>query len=544
MGYHESWYHNQIMYCLDVETFVDSNGDGIGDFRGLTSRLDYLAGLGVTSLWLLPFFPTPNRDDGYDVTDFTTIDPRLGTLPDFVAFVVEARDRGIKVIMELVPNHTSIDHPWFRAASTDTTSPYHHYYVWRDDDPGDTSDQVVFPGYQTGIWTYVPEIKKWYLHFFYDFQADLNFANPAVREEFRRIMGLWLQLGVSGFRIDAAPFLIDVTGLEQSNRMEGRHDWLRELNDFAVSRIGNAILVGEVNVALSKLADYFGGGNELEALFNFPLSRDLFLGLALERSDPVAFGLSQLPTIPDSGAWVNFLRKHDELNLSQLPAVEQEMIYRAFGPKPEMKLYDRGIRRRLAPMLGNVDRIRAAYSLLFSLPGSPVIFYGDEIGMGDNLSLDQRLSVRTPMQWTGGRSAGFSTAKEADLVRPLANDPAFEHGTVNVAAQHSNSNSLLNWLAHLIRTRKECPEVGVRPGTVLKTGNEAVFGITYPTASGKLVLLTNLSGKKQQVTIRKQDFDFTQLALLLCPTDDLRPTASGRLTLPGYGYFWARSLSA
>jgi maltose alpha-D-glucosyltransferase/alpha-amylase len=326
VGLHDQWYKNAIIYCLDVETFADSNGDGVGDFPGLTSRLDYLWGLGITCIWLMPIFPTSNRDDGYDVSDYCSIDPRLGSMADFAEFMVEAGERGMHVIMDLMPNHTSIQHPWFQAARSSPNSPYRDYYVWRQDDPGDTSDQVVFPGEQKGIWTFDEEAKAWYLHRFYPFQPDLNFANPAVRDEFRRIIGLWLQQGVKGFRIDAAPFLKDVDGASET-----AHTYLRELRDFAMVRQGNAVLLGEVDVGLSTLADYFGSGNELQALFNFPLNRYLFLGLAQRSADPIRFGLEQLPTIPGAGQWVNFLRHHDELNLSRVTRVEREAVFEAFG---------------------------------------------------------------------------------------------------------------------------------------------------------------------------------------------------------------------
>jgi maltose alpha-D-glucosyltransferase/alpha-amylase len=547
MGLHETWHQHLIMYCLDVETFVDSDGDGVGDFPGLTSRLDYLAALGVTCLWLLPFFPSPNRDDGYDVIDYLGIDPRLGNLADFTEFMAEATERGIKVVIELVPNHTSIDHPWFKQASTDRSSPLHDFYVWRDDDPGDTSDKVIFPGYQSGIWTYAPGVKRWFLHHFYDHQADLNFANPAVRQEFCRIMAFWLQLGVAGFRIDAAPFLLDLTGLDGLEHLENAHTWLQELNAFARGRSANAVLVGEVNLALSKLADYFGGGNELQALFNFPMSRMIFLGLALERADPIAHGLSQLPTIPDTGAWINFLRKHDELNLSQMPSHQQEPIYAAFGPDPDMQIYDRGIRRRLASMLdGDLGRIRLAFSILMSLPGCPVIWYGDEIGMGEDLRLEQRLSVRTPMQWTDQRNGGFSNAKPGQLTRPLIDEGPYGYRQINVASQRSDPESLLNWLASLIRCRRECAELGTARWEILDTGTDSVFAIAFDADDGgKIVILNNLAPNRRTVRLREDRYSPESAYDLFCDRR-YRPLAetSGAVTLSGRGYRWLRFLGS
>src|SRR5215213_9335588 len=289
----------------------------------------------------MPFYPTSSRYDCYDVTDYGNVDPRFGNMADFAEFVLEARERGIHVIIDLVPNHSSDQHPWFLHARSSPDSPYREFYVWRSDDPGDTSDQVVFPGEQEGIWTWDDQAKAYYLHHFLPSQPDLNFANPAVREEFRRIIGLWLQLGVDGFRIDAAPFLIKLTGVEDLWGMEEAHEFLRELQEFVTVRSGNAILLGEVDVAISALADYFGGGNELQTLFNFPLNRFLFLGLAQGSADPIRFGLNELPSVPARGQWVNFLRHHDELNMSRLPKAQREEAFAAFGPKPTMQIYDR-----------------------------------------------------------------------------------------------------------------------------------------------------------------------------------------------------------
>lgn len=366
------WYENAIIYCLDVETFMNSNGGGIGDFPGLTKRLDYLAGLGVTCLWLMPFFPTPGRDDGYDVTDYYQIDPRLGTLGDFVEFLFEADERGLRVIVDLVVNYSSDRHPWFQEARKGKASPYYDYYVWREDDPGDTSDQVVFPGEQEGIWTYDEQAKAYYLHHFYSHQPDLNITNEAVRREIRKIMGFWLQLGVAGFRIDVAPFLIGMTGLDGRPHPENPHVYLQHMREFLQLRRGDGVFLGEVDVGLSSIADYFGGGNQLHLLFNFPLNRFLFLALAHETADPLMLGLLELPSIPGTGQWVNFLRHHDELNLSRLTQAQRDEVFQAFGADKKMQIYGCGRRRRLAAMLdGDRGKMEVAYSLLFSLPGAP-----------------------------------------------------------------------------------------------------------------------------------------------------------------------------
>jgi maltose alpha-D-glucosyltransferase/alpha-amylase len=490
----------------------------------------------------MPFYPTPNRDDGYDVADYCAVDPRLGAMADFAEFVLEAQERGMHVIIDLVPNHTSHEHPWFQAARQDPRSPFRDYYVWREDDPGDTSDQVVFPGEQEGIWTYDEEANAWYLHHFYSFQPDLNFANPAVREEFRTIMGLWLQLGVAGFRIDAAPFLINLTGVDGVRDMGPAHEYLQELQDFATVRRGNAILLGEVDEGLSTIADYFGGGNQLQALFNFPLNRYCFLGLAQESADPIKFGLQQLPTIPDNGQWVNFLRHHDELNLSRLTKDQREQVFAAFGPDPDMQIYGRGLRRRLAPMLGGDEkRIRLAYSLLFSLPGAPMLFYGEEIGMGEQPALPGRLSVRAPMQWTPYGNGGFSDAAREEFVRPILSGGDYGFERVSVASERADPSSLLNWMAGAIRARRECGEIGAGRCQVIETGHDAVLGLRYDAGDSAIVVFNNLSRGRHTMTLDLSERE-TETATDLFANRDYGPidTETRRMRIDGFGYRWLR----
>lgn len=535
MGLHDQWYKNAIIYCLDVETYADSNGDGVGDFPGLTRRLDYISGLGVTCIWLMPMFPTPGGDDGYDVADYCTIDPRLGTMADFAEFMVEAEERGMHVIVDMVPNHTSIEHPWFQASRSDKKSPYRDYYVWRTDDPGDTSSEVVFPGEQKGIWTFDEAAKAWYLHRFYPFQPDLNWSNPAVRDEFRKVMGLWLKLGVHGFRIDAAPFLQDEQGGPES-----AHVYLRELKEFAAMRTGNAVLLGEVDVGLATLADYFGSGNELQALFNFPLNRYVFLGLAQRSADPIKFGLGQQPTIPGAGQWVNFLRHHDELNLSRLTREQREQVFEAFGPEPEHQVYDRGLRRRLAPMLGNDPaHLRLAYTLLFSLPGAPMLFYGEEIGMGENMELPGRMSVRGPMQWTSSGNGGFSSTTPKKHVRPMLTGGEFGHEAVSVGKERGERDSLLNWMAGLTRARRECGEIGTGDWSALDTGNDAVLGLRYNGGDSAIVTLCNLSPAKQSSKLELTEEE--QISATELFADAPYPDPDGKTQqLNGFGFRWLR----
>ena len=537
------WYENAIIYCLDVETFMDSNGDGVGDFPGLTQRLDYLAGLGVTCIWLMPFFPSPGKDDGYDVMDYYQVDPRLGDLGDFVDFLFEAGERGLRVIIDLVVNHTSVQHPWFQEARKGMDSPYHEYYVWRYDEPPDTSDKVVFPGEQEGIWSWDDQAKAWYLHHFYSHQPDLNILSPKVRHEIRKIMGFWLELGVAGFRIDAAPFLIGMTGMDGEKKPDDPHIYLRQMRDFIQLRRGDAVFLGEVDVGLSTIADYFGGGNQLHLLFNFVLNRFLFLALAHKTADPLMLGLLELPTIPGSGQWVNFLRHHDELNLSRLTSAQREEVFEEFAPQEDMQIYDRGLRRRLAPMFDDDrKRIELAFSLLFGLPGTPVVYYGEEIGMSENLALDGRMAVRTPMQWTTEKNGGFSSAAPRDLVRPMLTRGAFSFKNKNVATQRADRESLLNWLAALIRTRKECPEIGWGTRTPVTADDPGIFAIRYDYNGGFVLLLHNLSPEPVTCSLTLPKRDVERLLDMFSDTMyEPLESANPEIRLEGYGYRWLRS---
>jgi trehalose synthase len=463
------WWKNAVVYCLDIETFLDSDGDGIGDLRGLISQIDYLAGLGVTCLWLMPFYPTPNRDDGYDVSDYYGVDERLGTLGDFVELVHTATDRGLRVVVDLVVNHTSDEHPWFQAARADPGSPLRDFYVWRDE-PSEEPKGIAFPDRETSNWAYDEQAGQYYLHRFYSFQPDLNVANPAVRDEIARIIGFWLALGVSGFRMDAVPFLLETSGLVDEVHGDPQA-WLRRLRAFGGRRRGDSMLLGEVNTELKDLAKYFGDedGDELTMQFAFLLNQSLWLSLARGEAEPLENVIRSLPPVPPENAWAVFLRNHDELTLDKLTAAQRQEVFAAFGRDADMQLYGHGLRRRLAPMLGgDRDRLRLAWSLMFTLPGTPVLLYGDEIGMGDNLAIPDRLSVRVPMQWSDEPNGGFSTAEADDLVRPLA---AGRYGPrhVNVAVQRRDPDSQLNWMERLIRRRKQTPELGWGTSTLVET---------------------------------------------------------------------------
>jgi maltose alpha-D-glucosyltransferase/alpha-amylase len=533
------WYKDAVIYSLDVETFQDSNGDGIGDFRGLTERLDYLSSLGVTCLWLLPIHPTPNLDNGYDVQDYYAVDPRLGTLGDFVEFMHQARQRGIRVMLDLVVNHTSTQHPWFQAARRDKGSLYRDFYVWSDTLPANAREGMVFPGYQDAVWTWDDEAKAYYFHRFYAHQPDLNISNPAVREEICRIMGFWLELGVSGFRLDAAPFLIEMKGANSGG--EDQYAYLREFRDFLSWRRGDAILLAEANVERGKMDQYFGDGVRLHMLFSFLVNQHYFLALARQQAEPLIRGLKELPPLPPTGQWANFVRNHDELDLGRLTPAEREEIAGQFAPDPGMWLYERGIRRRLPPMLGgDRRRIELAYSLMFSLPGTPVLRYGEEIGMGDDLSLPERESVRTLMQWSRESNGGFSTSDQP-LRADIADGPFGYLSGVNVEDEHRDPGSLLHWMGRLITTRKQCPELGWGSCEVLESGDPAVFVHRCDWSGGTVLTVHNLADRPARVRLpwRKED-ERQPMVELLGDRQNQTVEPDRAIELQPYGYRWFR----
>jgi len=410
------WYKNAVIYCLSVGTYMDANGDGIGDFQGLVRRLDYLQGLGVTAIWLMPFQVSPLRDDGYDVADYYNVDPRYGTLGDFVEFTHAARQRGLRVLIDLVVNHTSNEHNWFKEARKDPGSKYRDWYIWSKKKPPRADHGMVFPGVQKSTWNYDAVAKAWYFHRFYDFQPDLNTSNPAVQAEILKIMGFWIQLGVSGFRMDAVPFVIGTKGAKVKKSIE-QYDMLRRFREFLQWRQGDCIILAEANVLPRTDMEYFGtDGDRMHMMFNFQVNQHLFYALASANTESLKAALKRTKSRPSTAQWGVFLRNHDELDLGRLSKRQQQTVFDAFGPKPEMQLYGRGIRRRLAPMLnGDRRRLELAYSLLFTLPGTPVIRYGDEIGMGDDLSLPERNSARTPMQWSNEPQGGFTKSDKPFL---------------------------------------------------------------------------------------------------------------------------------
>lgn len=495
------WYKNAIVYSLSVGTYMDANGDGVGDFPGLLRRLDYLQGLGVTTVWLTPFQPSPQRDDGYDIADYYGVDPRYGTLGDFVEFTHGCSQRGIRVLIDLVVNHTSDQHPWFQAARKDPDSPYRGWYVWADTEPANATSGIVFPGVQKSTWTYDDEAKQWYFHRFYDFQPDLNTANPSVQAEILKIMGFWLQLGVSGFRMDAVPFVIAKKGAGVTEVLE-QYEMLRAFREFLQWREGDAIILGEANVLPQDDMEYFGAvGERLQMVFNFEVNQTLFYALASADAGPLVDALEATKPRPATAQWGMFLRNHDELDLGRLSDEARQVVFAAFGPEPEMQLYGRGIRRRLAPMLqGDRRRLELAYSLMMTLPGTAVLRYGDEIGMGDDLRLPERDCARTPMQWSTEPQGGF-TKSDSPAMPVISGGPyGFEH--VNVAQQRRDPNSLLNWTERIIRMRKEVPEIGWGDFALVDAGTAEVLAIRYDWRNNSVLFVHNLSAVPREIALK------------------------------------------
>ena len=533
------WYKNAILYSLHVGTFMDSNGDGIGDFEGLSRRLDYLQGLGVTCLWLMPFQMSPRKDNGYDISDYYQVDPCYGTLGDFVDFTHEAGQRGIRVMIDLVVNHTSDQHPWFQEARRDPTSKYHDFYVWSDTRPPDADQGMVFPGVQKTTWTRDPVAGKYYFHRFYSFQPDLNTANPLVLAEIRKIMGFWLELGVCGFRMDAMPFVISTKG--PGARHVERYALLRDFREFLQWRRGDAIILAEANVEPKYDLHYFGeDGDRLHMMFNFWVNQRLFYGLATGDARPLAKALEQTRERPPTAQWSQFLRNHDELDLGRLTEAQRQRVFEALGPDPSMQLYGRGIRRRLAPMLrGDRRRLELAYSLAFTLPGTPVLRYGDELGMGDDLALPDRECARTPMQWSTEPQAGFTRAERPVL--PVIEQGPYGFHKINAADQRRDPASLLNWTERMIRMRKEVPELGWGEFQVIDTGNEGVLAIRYEWRNNAVLTVHNLRDEAAEVQLRLPGERGRHLINLL--THD-HSEADGRgvhhVIMEPYGYHWYR----
>jgi trehalose synthase len=543
------WWKTAVVYCLDVETFMDWNDDGVGDFEGLAHRMDYLHELGITCLWLMPFYPSPDKDDGYDISDFYGIDPRLGNFGDFVEMVRMAKDRGIRVIIDLVVNHTSDQHPWFVEARSSKDNPYRDYYVWRDHPPR-TKQELVFPDKEDSIWELDKKTNQYYLHHFYKFQPDLNVTNPRVRDEVAKIMGFWLELGVSGFRVDAVPFLVDMGDVVQpEGALENPLDFLTSLRAFLGRRSGDAILLGEANLPRPDQREYFGGGDGdgLTMQFDFITMQNLYLSLAREDPRPLVKALKSRPDIAIESQWANFVRNHDELTLDKLNDDERQEVFEAFGAEPQMQVYGRGIIRRLPPMVdGDPRRIRLAYSLMFSLPGTPVLFYGEEIGMGEDARTHDRTSVRTPMQWTGGTNAGFSNAPESSLPARVPND-GYGPEHVNASDQRHDSGSTLQFMRSLIKRYRASSEMGWGSMEVLAQSAKTVLVHSLASEEGRMVALHNFAPEPATTTFTVPDSHPDDVLVdLLVDGRPLELDENGVVTvaLEAYGFRWIRVIRA
>lgn len=534
----QHWYQRAVMYGLDVKVFRDADGDGTGDFQGLSENLEYLHWLGIDALWLLPCYPSPDMDNGYDITDHYSIEPRLGGDGEFIGFLDEADRHGINVVLDLVVHHSSMLHPWFTDARKGPRSKFYDYYIWSQNPEQGPRYRPVFGNAEGGVWQFDPGAGRYYLHHFYEFEPDLNTAHPLVRNEIHRIMDYWLRLGAAGFRVDAAAFLRSDTDQDDSNP----HGLLKDMHRWAAERRPTAPLIAEANVAPDQLATFLADGNEMHMLLNFLLNQYLYLALARCEAEPIARALRMLPPLPEGCQWLNFLRNMDELTLDQLSDGERDEVLAAFAPEDSMRIFGRGIRRRLAPMLnGDRRRLEMAFSLLFSLPGTPLVMYGSEIGMGDDLSLPERNPVRTPMQWSGEQpNGGFSTAPEHELVRPVISEGPFSAAHVNVADQRKDEDSLLHWMRRAIQAYKSCPEFGLCPGTVLETDVPGVFAIAYAADDGTMLAFHNLSPDPTAVTPRLGDLRGEPRVVFGDGRSEPQGSGPLRLRLDGYGYCWLR----
>ncbi|MFC3607986.1 alpha-amylase family protein [Stutzerimonas tarimensis] len=529
------WYRNGVIYQIDPSLFRDSNGDGCGDLQGVTERLDYLRGLGATAVWLMPFYRSPFNDAGYDVVDHLAVDSRFGDLSDMVMLLEKAEELGLHVIIELVVQHTSIEHRWFQEARRDRQSKYRDYYLWADEP--DDSVETIFPTVEDSAWSWDEEAGQYYRHLFYNHEPDLNLANPAVIEEIERIMMFWLRLGVSGFRVDAASHLIEQAGEGDA----ARGFWLLEhMRDFVTLRRPETVLLGEVDVEPELYHEYFGDeGNRLTLLLNFWANNHLFLALARREAEPLSRALAEQPVPPDRSQYAIWMRNHDELDLDRLSDEEREEVMQVFAPDENMRAYERGIRRRLAPMLdGDERRLAMTHAILFSLPGTPILRYGEEIGMGDDLSRPERLAVRTPMQWSNEPNAGFSNASPEQLAAPLIEDGPFGFHQINVYAQTLRGDSLLARTGNMIRTRIGLREIGGGRHRSVEVGDPAVFAIRHDNNS-TVLMLANLSAEETTVEVHEEDLQ--EMVDILADCDYEPPQGHPlRLRLAGYGYRWLR----
>jgi maltose alpha-D-glucosyltransferase/alpha-amylase len=535
------WYKDAVIYQLHIKAFFDSNDDGFGDFRGLTSKLDYVKDLGVNTVWLLPFYPSPMRDDGYDVADYHNVHPQYGTRNDFRVFVREAHRRGLRVITELVVNHTSDQHPWFQAARrAPPDSAKRDYYVWSDTDQKYQGTRIIFTDTEPSNWTWDPVAKAYFWHRFFSHQPDLNFDNPKVLRAVFRAMRFWLDMGVDGFRLDAIPYLVEREGTNNENLPE-THAVIREIRSLLDTHYRNRLLLAEANQWPEDVREYFGNADECHMAYHFPLMPRMYMAIAQEDAHPVVEIMQQTPDLPDSCQWAIFLRNHDELTLEMVTSKERDYMYRMYAADPRARI-NLGIRRRLAPLMENdTDRIKLMNSLLLSMPGSPIVYYGDEIGMGDNIFLGDRNGVRTPMQWSPDRNAGFSRADPQRLYLPPIMDPVYGYEAVNVESQQRDPSSLLHWMKRMLAVRKTSRAFGRGKLTFLKAGNRKILAYLREYGDEVILCVANVGRSAQPVELQLERFKGR------VPVELLGRTAFPPigelpylLTLPAHGFYWFR----
>jgi maltose alpha-D-glucosyltransferase/alpha-amylase len=499
------WFKHAVFYEIHVRGFFDGNGDGMGDLRGVMEKLDYLEWLGIDCIWLLPMYPSPLRDGGYDIADFYDIHPDYGTVEDFRAFVDAAHQRQIRVIADLVMNHTSSDHPWFQEARSSPDSPKRHWYVWSDKDDGYPDARVIFVDTEPSNWTWDPLAGQYYWHRFFSHQPDLNYENPEVQDEMLRVLRFWLDLGIDGFRLDAVPYLYEREGTNCEN-LPRTHEYLKRVRTEVDANYPDRVLLAEANQWPADVVEYFGEGDECHMAFQFPIMPRMFMALRREDATPMYEILERTPTIPENCQWGLFLRNHDELTLEMVTDDERDYMYAEYAKDPRMKL-NLGIRRRLAPLLDNGrDEIELMHAILFSLPGAPVLYYGDEIGMGDNVFLGDRDGVRTPMHWTGDRNGGFSTADFAQLYLPPLMDPVYGYAAVNVEAQLRTPTSVLRWLHRFVELRKQHPVFGLGSYEPLTTSNPRIFAHVRRWEEETVLCVHNLARSAQAVELELAEF--------------------------------------
>ena len=533
------WYRDAVFYELPVKSFFDSTNDGTGDFNGLRMKLPYLHDLGVDAIWLLPFYKSPLKDDGYDISDYYSIQPEYGTLEYFKGFIAEAHALNIRVVADLVLNHVSDQNQWFQDAKKSRDSPKRDWFVWSDSDMKYSGVRIIFIDSEISNWTWEPNTKQYYWHRFYSHQPDLNYDNPKVREEMKNVIRYWLRLGLDGFRCDAVPYLFEREGTSCENLPE-THEYFKEIRKMMDEEFPGTILLAEANQWPTDAKQYFGNGDEFHMAFNFPLMPRMFISLARENSFPLINIISQILPIPDNCDWAIFLRNHDELTLEMVTDEERDVMYNEYAKLPKMRL-NLGIRRRLAPLVDN-DRatLELLNALMFSLPGTPIIYYGDEIGMGDNVYLGDRNGVRTPMQWSYDRNAGFSTADNEQLYSPVVTNPNYHYESINVESELRSGSSLLNWMKKMLRVRKNYSQLLGR-GRIrfIDQKNRRVLTYVREYSDQRMLCIFNLSRRPTYVELNLPEFRG------LKPLEAITKSPFPRIgdlpyffTLPPRGFFW------